>query len=68
MIANHSFFDWSAVLKDHAGIVTATDRTNLSNELARTVERVAASIVAVHGRRGIGSSGVIGKDDLSFLT
>ena len=42
MIANHSFFDWSAVLKDHAGIVTATDRTNLSNELARTVERVAA--------------------------
>jgi S1-C subfamily serine protease len=36
----------------------ATDLVNLSNELAQTVERAAGSIVAVHGRRGIGSSGI----------
>jgi len=36
----------------------ATELQNLSNELAQTAENAAASIVALHGRRGIGSSGV----------
>jgi hypothetical protein len=54
----------SAGLKDDAGIVTATDRINLSNDLAGSVERAAASIVAVHGRRGIGSSGIVWQDNL----
>jgi S1-C subfamily serine protease len=42
----------------------ATDLVNLSNELAGTVERAAASIVAVHGRRGIGSSGIVWRNNL----
>ncbi len=42
----------------------ATDLQNLSNELAETVERAAASIVAVHARRGIGSSGIAWRDNL----
>jgi serine protease Do len=42
----------------------ATDLVNLSNELAAAVERAAASIVAVHGRRGIGSSGIVWRDNL----
>jgi S1-C subfamily serine protease len=42
----------------------ATDLMNLSNELAGTVERVSASIVAVHARRGIGSSGIAWRDNL----
>jgi S1-C subfamily serine protease len=42
----------------------ATDLVNLSNELAGTVERAAASIVAVHARRGIGSSGIVWQDNL----
>lgn len=42
----------------------ATELVNLSNELAGTVERAAASIVAVHGRRGIGSSGIAWRDNL----
>lgn len=42
----------------------ATDLVNLSNELAATVERAAASIVAVHARRGIGSSGIAWRDNL----
>ncbi len=42
----------------------ATDLVNLSNELAAAAERVAASIVAVHGRRGIGSSGIAWRDNL----
>jgi serine protease Do len=42
----------------------ATDLVNLSNELAASVERAAASIVAVHGRRGIGSSGIVWRDNL----
>lgn len=42
----------------------ATDLQNLSNELAATVERAAASIVAVHARRGIGSSGIAWRDNL----
>ncbi len=42
----------------------ATDLVNLSNELAGTVERAAASIVAVHARRGIGSSGIVWRDNL----
>jgi S1-C subfamily serine protease len=41
-----------------------TELVNLSNELAETVERAAASIVAVHGRRGIGSSGMVWRDNL----
>ena len=41
-----------------------TDIVNLSNELAATVERAAASIMAVHGRRGIGSSGIAWRDNL----
>ena len=42
----------------------ATELQNLSNELAATVERAAASIVAVHARRGIGSSGIAWRDNL----
>jgi S1-C subfamily serine protease len=42
----------------------ATDLVSLSNELAETVERAAASIVSVHARRGIGSSGIVWRDNL----
>jgi len=42
----------------------ATNLVNLSNELAGAVERAAASIVAVHARRGIGSSGIVWRDNL----
>jgi serine protease Do len=42
----------------------ATDLQNLSNELAVTVERAASSVVAVHARRGIGSSGIAWRDNL----
>jgi S1-C subfamily serine protease len=42
----------------------ATDLMNLSNELATTAERASASIVAVHGGRGIGSSGIAWRDNL----
>ncbi len=42
----------------------ATDLINLSNTLAETVERAAASIVAVHARRGVGSSGIAWRDNL----
>jgi serine protease Do len=42
----------------------ATDIVNLSNEMAATVERAAGSIVAVHARRGIGSSGIAWRDNL----
>ena len=42
----------------------ATDLVNLSNELAATVERASTSIVAVHGRRRIGSSGIVWRDNL----
>src|ERR1700677_4312417 len=53
-----------AICKDHAGVIMATVLQNLSNELAATVERAAASIVAVHARRGIGSSGIVWRDNL----
>jgi S1-C subfamily serine protease len=42
----------------------ATELVNLSNELAARVEAAAPSIVAVHGRRGIGSSGIVWRDNL----
>jgi len=42
----------------------ATDLVNLSNTLAETVERAAASVVAVHARRGVGSSGMAWRDNL----
>jgi serine protease Do len=42
----------------------ATELVNLSNELAAAAERASASIVAVHGRRGIGSSGIVWRDNL----
>jgi serine protease Do len=42
----------------------ANDLLNLSNKLAETVERAAASRVAVHARRGIGSSGIVWRDNL----
>jgi serine protease Do len=50
--------------EEHAGIIMATDLQTLSNELAGTVERASRSIVAVHGRRGIGSSGITWRDNL----
>src|ERR1700722_13795746 len=53
----------AATLRGHAGVMT-TDIVNLSNELAATVERAAAGIMAVHGRRGIGSSGIAWRDNL----
>src|ERR1700736_6010566 len=52
-----------AARRGHAGTM-ATNLVNLSNELAGTVERAAASIVSVHGRRGIGSSGIVWRDNL----
>lgn len=42
----------------------ATDLVNLSSQLAGIVERAAAGIVAIHGRRGIGSSGIVWRDKL----
>jgi serine protease Do len=48
----------------HAEIIMATDLQNLSNELAAMVDRAARSIVAVHARRGIGSSGIAWRDNL----
>jgi serine protease Do len=42
----------------------AIDLVNLSNELATGAERAAASIVAVHARRGIGSSGIAWRDNM----
>ena len=42
----------------------ATDLQDLSNALAETVAKAAQSIVAVEGRRGIGSSGVAWRDNL----
>jgi serine protease Do len=50
--------------KAHPGVIMATDLVNLSNTLAEIVERAAASIVAVHARRGIGSSGIAWRDNL----
>src|ERR1700722_18932305 len=50
--------------KPHDGVIMVTDLVNLSNTLAETVERAAASIVAVHGRRGIGLSGIAWRDNL----
>jgi serine protease Do len=37
---------------------------NFSNKLGTIVERASASIVAVHARRGIGSSGILWQDNL----
>ena len=42
----------------------ANDLMNFSNGLTGIVERAAASIVAVHARRGIGSSGIAWRDNL----
>jgi S1-C subfamily serine protease len=42
----------------------ATELVSLSNELAAASEVAAASIVAVHGRRGIGASGIAWRDNL----
>lgn len=53
----------SGAREAHAGGM-ATELVNLSNELATAVERTAASIVAVHGRRGMGSSGIVWKENL----
>src|ERR1700685_1720695 len=47
----------------HAGVM-ANDLVNLSNELAAASERAALSVVAVHGRRGVGSSGIAWRDNL----
>jgi S1-C subfamily serine protease len=52
------------VWREHARIIMATELVNLSNELAGAVDRAAASIVAVHARRGIGSSGIAWRDNL----
>jgi S1-C subfamily serine protease len=53
----------AAVRVTHAGVMV-TDLVNLSNELAGAVERAGASIVAVHARRGVGSSGIVWRDNL----
>jgi S1-C subfamily serine protease len=53
---------------EHAGIIMATELQNLSNKLAESVERAAASIVAVHARRGVGSSGIAWRDNLILTT
>jgi len=50
----------------HAGFM-ATDLLNLSTELAGSVERASASVVAVHARRGVGSSGIVWREN-SILT
>jgi S1-C subfamily serine protease len=50
----------------HAGFM-ATDLVNLSTELAGSVEHASASVVAVHARRGVGSSGIVWRDN-SILT
>jgi serine protease Do len=50
--------------KEHPGIIMATDLANLSNTLAETVERAARSVVAVHARRGIGTSGIAWRENL----
>lgn len=42
----------------------ATELQNLSNELAESVQRASRSIVAVLGRRWIGSSGIAWRDNL----
>lgn len=42
----------------------ANELVNLSNELAAASERAAVSIVAVHGRRGVGSSGIAWRENL----
>jgi S1-C subfamily serine protease len=42
----------------------ANDLVNLSNELAAASERAALSVVAVLGRRGVGSSGIAWRDNL----
>ena len=42
----------------------ASDLVNLSNQLAGAVERAASSLVAVHGRPRIGSSGIVWKQNL----
>lgn len=42
----------------------ASELVNLSNQLAEIVERAASSIVAVQGRRGVGSSGIVWHDNL----
>jgi serine protease Do len=47
-----------------AGVIMATELVNLSNELAGAVERAGASIVAIHARRGVGSSGIVWRDNL----
>jgi serine protease Do len=49
--------------RGQAGVM-ATELLNLSNELAAAAEQTAASIVAVHGRRGIGCSGIAWRDNL----
>jgi len=47
----------------HAGVM-ANDLLNLSNELAEASEHAALKVVAVHGRRGAGSSGIAWRDNL----
>jgi serine protease Do len=42
----------------------ATELMNLSSELAAASEAASASVVAVHGGRGIGSSGVVWRENL----
>jgi serine protease Do len=53
-----------AAAKAHAGIIMAIDLQALSNTLAESVEHAARSIVAIHGRRGPGSSGIAWRDNL----
>lgn len=50
--------------RGHAEIMMTTDLADLSNRLAEAVERVSPSIVAVHGRRGGGSSGIVWRENV----